>query len=99
MRLTLAQQEAVREEARRAFGEEVVVCVFGSRTDDAARGGDIDLPIEAAGTPDELLEAELRLRARLKPRLGDRRIDIVVHGRGRPLRPIDEHARRTGFAL
>jgi hypothetical protein len=31
--------------------------------------------------------------------IGDRRIDVVVLGRGRAPRPIDEHARRTGVAL
>lgn len=99
MRLTESQRAIVREEVARAFGDHAVVRLFGSRVDDHARGGDIDLHIEATGTPDELLDRELRLHARLMRHLGDRRIDIVVLSEGRPPRPVDEHARRTGVAL
>lgn len=100
MRLTESQRSIVREEVARAFGEAASVRLFGSRIDDHARGGDIDLHIEAdAPSSDQLLERELRLRARLWRRLGDRRIDIVVLPRGRAPRPIDEHARRTGVPL
>jgi hypothetical protein len=99
MRLTGKQLRIVREEVRRIFGEEVTLRLFGSRLDDTACGGDIDLHIEVLGTPDELLNRELRLRARLMRCLGERRIDLVVHGRGVPLRPIDAHARQTGVSL
>lgn len=99
MRLTTTQKQTIREEVTRIFGRGASVRLFGSRVDDTARGGDIDLYIEANGTPSELLDAELRLQARLNQRLGDRRIDIVVHGRNQPVRPIDEHARQTGITL
>lgn len=99
VRLTGYQIEAIRAEVARAFGDAAVVRLFGSRVDDAARGGDIDLHIESEGTPSDLLDRELRLRACLMRRLGDRRIDVVVQSRGRPLCPIDEQANRTGVAL
>lgn len=99
MRLTALQKKAIREEVARIFGQDATVRLFGSRADDNARGGDIDLYVEAKGTPADLLDRELRLQARLKRRLGDRRIDIVVHDRNHPLRPIDQHARQTGIAL
>ena len=99
MRLTEAERSAIREEVARVFGEGASVSLFGSRADDAARGGDIDLYIEADGDPHALLDRELRLSARLQRRLGERRIDMVVHPLGDTLRPIDEHARRTGVPL
>ncbi|MFW5910441.1 MAG: nucleotidyltransferase domain-containing protein [Thiohalospira sp.] len=99
MRLTQEQRQIIREEAANIFGPGVSVRLFGSRLDDERRGGDIDLYIEANGTPEELLGQELKLYARLQRRLGERRIDIVVHGQGRPLRPIDRHARESGVAL
>ncbi|WP_019611789.1 nucleotidyltransferase domain-containing protein [Thioalkalivibrio sp. AKL7] len=99
MRLTDEQQTIIREEVGRAFGPDARVKLFGSRVDDAARGGDIDLYIEADGTPDELLDQELRLYVALQRQLGERRVDIVVHPRGAPHRPIDTHADRTGVAL
>jgi len=99
MRLSPDQARIVREEVARTFGPDAEVRLFGSRTDDTARGGDIDLYIEADGEPHALLDRELRLHARLMRRLGERRIDIIVHPRGRPPRPIDDHARRTGIPL
>ena len=99
MRLSEDQRRAIREEVGRIFGNEASVRLFGSRVDDSARGGDIDLHIETDGSPAELLDRELRLRARLLRRLGERHIDVVVHARHQPLRPIDEQARKTGVAL
>lgn len=96
MRLNAEQRAVIREQTARIFGDDAEVRLFGSRLDDDARGGDIDLYIEAEGTPVQLLDRELQLQASLMRRLGERRIDIVVHPRGREPRPIDEHARRTG---
>lgn len=99
MRLTAYQQQAIREEVAHVFGSSAVVRLFGSRADDHARGGDIDLHIETTGTPAELLDRELKLQARLLRRLGDRRIDIIVCGDPQQQRPIDRQARETGIAL
>lgn len=55
--------------------------------------------IETDGAPSDLLDRELELYSTLMRRLGDRRIDIVVHGNGAPLQPIHRHARRTGVSL
>lgn len=99
MRLDQHQRAIIREEVARAFGPRASVQLFGSRLDDARRGGDVDLYIEADGTSSELLDRELALYAGLQKRLGEQRIDIVVHGRGSPLRAVDRHARATGVAL
>lgn len=99
MRLSEEQRGVIRDEVRRIFGGDAVVRLFGSRVDDHARGGDIDLHIEATGQAGELLDCELRLRACLARRLGDRRVDVVVHSPGQAMRPIDERAHRTGVRL
>jgi predicted nucleotidyltransferase len=99
MRLSEQQRNVIRDEVARSFGAGTRVHVFGSRLDDAERGGDIDLYIEAEGTAEELLDRELTLYARLQRRLGEQRIDLVVHGRDQPARSIDRHARATGIPL
>ncbi|MGC2457085.1 MAG: nucleotidyltransferase domain-containing protein [Gallionellaceae bacterium] len=99
MRLTDIQRAVIREEVQRHFGENVRPLLFGSRVRDDARGGDIDLYIEAEGSPQETLARELKLYAVLQRRLGEQRIDLVVHRVGSPLRPIDREARDTGVAL
>jgi predicted nucleotidyltransferase len=99
MRLTDEQRNAIVEEAVGVFGPGARVRLFGSRVDDNIRGGDIDLHVETEGSPAELLDCELKFYARLIRRLGDRRIDIVVHRRGEIARPIDEQAWHTGVVL
>ena len=42
MRLTPAQQHTIKATAAEVFGTEVKVSLFGSRTDDTRKGGDID---------------------------------------------------------
>jgi hypothetical protein len=57
----------------------------------------MDLHIETDGdsSSDDLLDRELRIHAALQRRLGERRIDIVVHRRGAPPRSIDTHPARS----
>lgn len=99
MRLTDTQKSVIREEVQRHFGACARPLLFGSRVMDDARGGDIDLYIEAEGDPRETLARELKLYAALQRRLGEQRIDLVVHRAGSPLRPIDREAQDTGIAL
>jgi len=43
MRLSTDQIQAIRQAATAAFGQGTSVWLFGSRVDDAKKGGDIDL--------------------------------------------------------
>jgi predicted nucleotidyltransferase len=99
MRLSQANAAVIKAEVQNIFGRDARVWLFGSRVDDTARGGDIDLLIEADADPEYALNGELRLYARLIRRLGDQKIDIVVHREGTPLAPIHESALHTGQRL
>lgn len=99
MRLTNLQRTIIREEVQRHFGGNARALLFGSRVRDDVRGGDIDLYVETEGSVEETLARDLKLYAALQRRLGEQRIDIVVHRRGAPLRAIDEEALRTGVQL
>jgi predicted nucleotidyltransferase len=99
MRLTEKQRHAISEEVRRHFGSNARALLFGSRVRNDQRGGDIDLYVEADASAEEALARELKLYAALQRRLGEQRIDIVVHRADSPLRPIDIEARDTGIAL
>ena len=72
MRLTDDQIQAIRENARPIGGEQSRVRVFGSRLDDSARGGDLDLMLELPAPVDSLALMAAQLAAR---------VSRAIHGR------------------
>ena len=76
MRLTRHQVRAILDTARDIYGDGVQVYLFGSRTDDKGRGGDIDLVVRSRGEPKGML-AKVKMLSRLKYLLGERKIDII----------------------
>ncbi|MBI2383724.1 MAG: nucleotidyltransferase domain-containing protein [Gammaproteobacteria bacterium] len=99
MRLEPGLAPLIKQEVLSTFGPDACVRLFGSRVDDRARGGDIDLHIETALDRATAFEREQKLFARLQRLLGERRIDIVTHRTDDPLRPIDREALRAGVPL
>lgn len=99
MRLSQNQIEVVRRTVREVFGMEAEVKLFGSRTNDDARGGDIDLLVELPTIVVEPERKTLQLVARLQLRLGDQPIDVLVLDPSTPRQSIHEQAIRTGIKL
>jgi len=99
MRLTEDEIAAIRDCARKRFGEGCVVRLFGSRVDDFRRGGDIDLHIEAQSAELAALGNELVFRQELKDRIGDQKIDVIVRAPHYAPRAIDMIAIRNGVPL
>jgi predicted nucleotidyltransferase len=60
MRLTAIQRDAIRNAILDEIGDDVRILVFGSRTDDRRRGGDIDLLIESDLAPPILQQARIK---------------------------------------
>lgn len=77
MRLNQFQIDIINKLARKYFGEETTVYLFGSRTDDNKKGGDIDLFIKCTNESRLTLEAKIHFLAELKANIGDRKIDVV----------------------
>ena len=99
MRLTSEQASIIRQAAQRRFGVDARVWLFGSRVDDHARGGDIDLMIEAPTAPDNDFRDALALEIDLQNALGDQKIDILLLHPGNQETPIHRIAKRTGVEL
>lgn len=81
MRLDAAQTRLILDCVHAQFGDDANVLPFGSRLDDQARGGDVDLLIESAAP------ATVRQRALATMALEDALnlpVDIVVRQRGTP---------------
>ena len=62
MRLTTDQIQAIRDAASSTFGDKAAVWLFGSRVDDAKKGGDIDVLVRPAPmTDDEPFAKKIRM--------------------------------------
>jgi uncharacterized protein len=81
MRLSTAQTRVILHCIRQQFGADANVMLFGSRLDDAARGGDVDLLVESAA-PATLRQRALATMA-LEKAL-ELPVDIVALHRGTP---------------
>lgn len=79
MRLTLTEQDAIKSVFHVYFGPEDHLWLFGSRTDDMKRGGDIDLYVETHLNTDEAIKAHLRFLSSVKDNIGDQKIDLVLN--------------------
>lgn len=77
MRLTQFQIASINKLAKKHFGQETTVYLFGSRTDDHKKGGDIDLFINNTNEAALTMEAKIDFLAGLKSEIGDRKIDVV----------------------
>ena len=100
MRLTQEQQRIITGTLKQHFGAASQIWLFGSRVNDDVRGGDIDLYIEPEiQAPDAVVQARLDALIELKQRLGEQKIDLVIHRRQAPVLPIHRIAKDTGLPL
>ncbi len=95
MRLTHDEIKSILESFHDSF-ETGSIYLFGSRVDDAQKGGDIDLYIDTQDT-DSLLEKKLQMLRDLKAKIGEQKIDIVISTD--KTRAIEEEALKKGVRL
>jgi predicted nucleotidyltransferase len=99
MRLSPTHIQAIKETVAALLGQEADIVLFGSRTDDSARGGDVDLLITVQQMPDNIAFTAALLAAKVERALEGRRVDVVLRIADAPVQPIHEIALRTGMAL
>lgn len=74
------------------FGENVMVWLFGSRANDAKRGGDVDIYVESSSSD---LMQKIKCQSKLMD-LFDLNVDLIV---GNGSKPIHRIAKETGVRL
>jgi predicted nucleotidyltransferase len=77
MRLSQTEIVTIKQLAKKHFGQGTVVFLFGSRTDDSLKGGDIDLFIRNSNDQRLNLETKIHFLAELKTKIGEQKIDVV----------------------
>ena len=102
MRLHSNEIQAIQKAAQETFPPGTGVYLFGSRLDDQARGGDIDLLIEpqTSWSPQEIVERRTRFIATLYCLIEEQRIDVLIAPAEAPdSRSVVDHARKHRILL
>lgn len=99
MRLTPNQIERIRSAVADLAGAQATVRLFGSRLDDSARGGDVDLLVEVVEPVAEPALLAARIAGRISRLLDGRKVDVVLAAPNLKELPIHHIARREGIVL
>lgn len=99
MRLTDYQAQAITQLAHEIAGEQAQVRVFGSRLDDDARGGDLDLMLELSEPTASPALLAARFSARVTRLMQGRKVDVLLAAPNLKRLPIHDVAFREGKVL
>jgi predicted nucleotidyltransferase len=99
MRLTDHQAAEIVKLARQIAGVPVDVRVFGSRLNDHAKGGDLDLMIELTEPQTNPALLAARLSAKVSRLMDGRKVDVLLSAPNLMRLPIHEIALREGRKL
>ena len=98
MRLSSEQITSIKSAVSEVFGPETRAWLFGSRVDDTAKGGDIDLYIEAK-LADSPTISKTKLLMKLWASIGVQKIDIIVRQPQQMMKGIHKEATERGVQL
>jgi len=99
MRLTPAQIDAIKSTTQAVLGEGAQVTLFGSRVDDQAKGGDVDLMIEVRQTLQEPALIAARIASKISRAMHGRKVDVLLKAPNLLEQPIHRIAQQQGVAL
>lgn len=99
MRLTQRQATEIVQLARQLTGLPVEVRVFGSRLNDRAKGGDLDLMVELPEPEANPALLAARLSAKVSRLMDGRKVDVLLSAPNLMRLPIHEIAFRDGRKL
>ena len=100
MRLTQNEIDAIKKVSKIVFGENAKAVLFGSRTNDLKKGGDIDLCIQYTPNNSSQNQYELKIKflVQLKKIIGDQKIDLLIDT-GNQTNSIFKSLRKEGIQI
>lgn len=96
MRLKSTELDIIHQCVVDLFSEEVDVWLFGSKVDDSARGGDIDIMIDSSSEVVSPALQSARLSASISRKMAGRKVDVVIAAPNLLELPIHRSARLQG---
>ncbi len=100
MRLNDNDIKSIKKVAKAVFGETAKIWLFGSRTDNKRKGGDIDLLIQCkqAISRSDLYLLKIKFLVQLKKIIEDQKIDVFIDN-GHQQNIIYQQAYKQGIQL
>lgn len=95
MRLSLAEQKNIKDTFLKIFRHGDIY-LFGSKTDNSKRGGDIDLYLDVE-RGDDFFDRKIKFLCHLKSLIGDQKIDVIISKDKNSA--IEKEAIKTGIKL
>lgn len=99
MRLTNDQIQAIKQLAQQTAGVQSCVRVFGSRLDDNAHGGDLDLMLELSEPVENPALMAAQMAARVSRVMHGRKVDVLLSAPNLKRLSIHEIAYKEGWLL
>ena len=99
MRLTKKQIQEIRRLAQQIMGKNPRIRLFGSRLDNTAQGGDIDLMLEFSKPIENPALIAAQLSAKISRVMDGRKVDVILMAPNLMLLPIHEVALKEGVLL
>ena len=99
MRLLPEQIDSIKQHTLGVFGPHAVVRLFGSRLNDASRGGDVDLHVFCPVAIESPAAAISRLAVACSRAMSGRKVDVLLSAPGLLEQPIHRVARQEGVVL
>ena len=99
MRLSTDQRLALKQRFSDELGPDCEVRIFGSRADDGARGGDVDLLVQCPRRLERKVWLAARLAVSAERLLDGRKVDVLLVDPDTSLEPVHHAALRDGIAL
>ena len=99
MRLSEFEISSIKTLARHHFGKDVQVFLFGSRTMDNKRGGDIDLFIRNPNGNQLKVRTKIKFITDLILQIGEQKIDVVLDNPASKNSVFFQTIRQTGIQI
>ncbi len=82
MRLSKGNITAIKTALHKFFGNDIEIYLFGSRVNDQAKGGDVDLLIEISPGITDVQKKKLQAITEMQLSIGEQKIDLVISYKG-----------------
>lgn len=99
MRISNQQHQIISSVIKDVLGETAQVYLFGSRTDDNAKGGDIDLLVESSVELENAAEIKSNISAKLYIAFNGLKVDVLLMAPNLKKYPIHDIAKKNGILL